>query len=811
LTVAVRRDEDAPMVAAPVRHSAFAVVLAVAAVIAAAGCRDRDRDRDRSAGAPGGSGMPGAPPADEKIAWPAIDEQALIALQSTERFELGSPTPLAIAPDGAVLFRRSKPRDRVADLYQLDATGKTTQLASAATLLASKPGAADAAKIDAGAGIETIQLSDDGARILVSLAGRAFVIERASGASRELAIAPFRDPQLSPDGKRVAFVRAGDLWVATIGEPNATRLAQHPPDEPGSPGAREYATPDGAARAFGRDRGFWWSPDSQAIAFERSDARAVEPMYLADPRHPEQPPTATRAARSGKPIATVDVGIVSVRGGAPRWVTWELPRYPYLARVVWPAKGPLTLIVVGREQTIAAVLAVDPASGATRPLLLEKDAAWVNLPPDGFAWLPDGSGFLWMTQSSGAWSLERHTADGAHAGTVTTADFGVRRIAGIAPDGGEVIVEGAADPREQHVWRIALAGGAPKPLTTGGGVHSARVAHGVIALGSQLRGGGRDATVLRADGSRTPLPSVAERPAKPPTTKLESINFEDHAQYTAVTRPHAFDPKLRYPVVLRIGAAPDASSVLDALDTYLLDQWYADAGFIVVRSDGRGPLYSDRSWNHAIAGDLLTVPMNDQIGALKRLGGRYPELDRSRVGALGGEFGGFLSTMAAMLHPDAFAAAVAVSPITDWELVDAATAERFLKTPATNAEGYRRNQAAAYAEQLTRPLLLFPSVPGSRIATAHAFQLIDALSAAGKHAEIATLPDRPDAAHRIAATRLVMEFLRQQLGAPVRPAVMPAPRGEEDDEEEEERERAQRAGGSAAGSGSAPRDDKDHR
>jgi hypothetical protein len=39
--------------------------------------------------------------------------------------------------------------------------------------------------------------------------------------------------------------------------------------------------------------------------------------------------------------------------------------------------------------------------------------------------------------------LERHAAGGAHAGTVTTADFGVRRIAGISPDGSEVIVQGA--------------------------------------------------------------------------------------------------------------------------------------------------------------------------------------------------------------------------------------------------------------------------------------------------------------------------------------------------------------------------------
>jgi dipeptidyl-peptidase-4 len=307
--------------------------------------------------------------------------------------------------------------------------------------------------------------------------------------------------------------------------------------------------------------------------------------------------------------------------------------------------------------------------------------------------------------------------------------------------------------------------------------------------------------VIRADGSRTPLPSVAEHPAAPPTTQLETILLHDHAQLAAVTRPHSFDAKVRYPVVLRIGGAPDARSVVDALDTYALDQWYADQGFIVVRSDGRGTPGPERSWQRAIAGDVLTIPMTDQIDALKRLGAHHPELDTTRVGALGGEVGGYLAALAVLLHPDAFAAAVAVSPITDWSLVDAAYAERYMKAPAFNAEGYRRTTAAIYADHLTRPLLLLPALPGSRIATAHAFALIDALSAAGKRAEIATWPDRADAAHRIAATHLVLDFFRERLGPPVRPQVMPVARDEDEEEEERERERAR--GGSA---GSADRD-----
>jgi dipeptidyl-peptidase 4 len=815
------RDEDAPMTAPRAACGALVLVVlgSVVALAAAPGCRGRTRTdaaagtgATAASGAAGSPGSPGSPGSgDDKLAWPAIDDAALAALQTTERFELGTPEPLAITPDGAVLFRRSKPRSRVADLYQLDAAGKITQLANAAALIAAPPPAppsapgrgsavepaAPPAPADLGAGIETIGVSDDGARVLVPLAGRLFVIERATGTARELAIGPYRDAQLSPDGKRVAFVRGGDLWVLAVSEPQLTRIAQHPAaDKPADEGARDYATPDPAARAFGRDRGYWWAPDSQSIAFERCDARAVEPQYIADPRHPEQPPAVSRIPRAGKPIAAVDVGLVSVRGGAPRWVTWDFEHYPYLAQAIWPARGPLTLVVVGRTQTVAAVVTVDPATAATRQVLVDKDPTWVNVLPDGLAWLPDGSGFLWMTESSGAWSLEHHAADGSHVRTVLTADVGARRIAGVSPDGRDAVIEGAADPREQQVWRVPLAGGAPVALTSGGGVHGARAAHGVVAISSLLKAGGRAAVVVRADGSRTPLPSVAEHPAAAPTTQLETLTLQDHAQFAAVTRPHAFDPKVRYPVVLRIGGAPDTRSVVDALDTYVLDQWYADAGFIVVRSDGRGTPGPERTWQRAISGDVLTIPMTDQIDALKRLGAHHPELDTGRVGALGGEVGGYLAALAVLLHPDVFAAAVAVSPITDWELVDAAYGERYMKTQAFNAEGYRRTTAAVYADHLTRPLLLLPAVPGSRISTAHAFELIDALSAAGKHAEIATWPDRADAAHRIAATRLVLDFFRQRLGPPVRLQVMPA--AKDDDDEEEERERARRGSAGAA-------------
>src|SRR5690349_10714010 len=54
------------------------------------------------------------------MTWPALDAQLLADAAATYNFRLGQPTALAITPDGAVLFRRTQPRDFAADLFELD-------------------------------------------------------------------------------------------------------------------------------------------------------------------------------------------------------------------------------------------------------------------------------------------------------------------------------------------------------------------------------------------------------------------------------------------------------------------------------------------------------------------------------------------------------------------------------------------------------------------------------------------------------------------------------------------------------------------
>ena len=56
-------------------------------------------------------------------------------------------------------------------------------------------------------------------RVLLPLSGKLFVLDRPSGSVRSLPLPgsdAVLDPRFSPDGRRVAFVYADDLWVVAV-------------------------------------------------------------------------------------------------------------------------------------------------------------------------------------------------------------------------------------------------------------------------------------------------------------------------------------------------------------------------------------------------------------------------------------------------------------------------------------------------------------------------------------------------------------------------------------------------------------------
>src|SRR5258705_9376562 len=67
--------------------------------------------------------------------WPSLDDQLLADAAATFHWRLGTPVPLAITRDGAVVFRRTPPRGFASDLYELAPDGGLRTLVTAGDLL----------------------------------------------------------------------------------------------------------------------------------------------------------------------------------------------------------------------------------------------------------------------------------------------------------------------------------------------------------------------------------------------------------------------------------------------------------------------------------------------------------------------------------------------------------------------------------------------------------------------------------------------------------------------------------------------------
>jgi len=222
-------------------------------------------------------------------------------------------------------------------------------------------------------------------------------------------------------------------------------------------------------------------------------------------------------------------------------------------------------------------------------------------------------------------------------------------------------------------------------------------------------------------------------------------------------------------VLLKVYGGPHVVTVEAGRDAYVMDQWYADAGFVVVRADGRGTPHRGRAWERVILKDLITIPLDDQVAALQAVGARHRELDMTRVGVFGWSFGGYFSTLAVLLRPDIFKCAIAGAPVTDWALYDTAYTERYMKTPQANPDGYKSTSALTHAAKLERPLLIIHGITDDNVHFAHTLSLIEALYLAGKRAEVITLSSThmvPDPKLNLAREQVQIDFFRQHLGPP---------------------------------------------
>lgn len=508
----------------------------------------------------------------------------------TRRFSLGVPRHFTVSPDGSrVLFVRSTGgQDRVSRLW-LYVDGQERVLADPLTL-GVEADVPEAEKVRRERARETssgvVSYATDSAALMVAFAlgGELWTVRTDGGAPRSIATAgPAFDPRPSPDGDRIAYVCGGALHVVRA-DGSDDRLLAAPEGPEVTYGLCDHVS----AESIHRTRGHWWSPEGDALLVARVDTSPVRRWYIADPANPEKPPVSRPYPAAGTANAEVSMHIVRLEGpemvaaeipeaaGEQHFASrWTDPTFEYVTAASWDGHGPL-ISVQTRDQRSVYVLAVDPATGATKAQHRAHDRAWVDLMPGTPVRLPSGTPVIpWCCSDT----------HGLRIGDAFTPDgLEVREVVGTV--GERVFFTASEDPTEIHVWSHDPDAGFVR-VSEGPGVHTAHVGGDTVVLDSGTDEG-QTVTVLQSGKSVGQIAVLAEKPLVTPRPVF--LTLGERELRSQLFLPSWHEPGSgKLPLLLNPYSGAGIQLVVHGRGWWsAVSQWFAEQGFAVLVTDGRG-------------------------------------------------------------------------------------------------------------------------------------------------------------------------------------------------------------------------------
>ena len=664
----------------------------------------------------------------------------------TRRFTLGVPRAFRISPDGTrVAYLRTRGGDDpVTCLWVLEVgRGPERLVADPRTLggdeenLPPQERARRERVREQAGGIVAYATDADLTTAVFPWAGQVYAVDltRQDAAPHEVKVpGPALDPRPDPTGKRLAYVCAGALRVASLADPAEDQVLA-------DPGGAEHVTfglaEFIAAEEMDRHRGYWWSPDGSALLVARVDETPVDRWHIADPANPERPPAEVAYPAAGTPNAAVSLLLARLDGSTVD-VEIDHAAFPYLVTACWEGGHDPLVVVQSRDQRTMRLLTVDPGTGRAEVLREDTDPRWLEIVPGVPAWTADGA-LVWTADADDTRRLL--IGPPGEAEPVTPPGLQVRGVLGV--DGDTVLFQASAEPTQVGLWTYG-PGGLGR-VGDGDGVQTGVRAGGTMVTASRgLDDDGVTVRVYRDNRPAADIASLAERPALPAPRPV-LFGAGPREVRTAVLFPSWHQPGQRkLPVLLDPYGGPHAQRVVKARGAYLTSQWFAEQGFAVVIADGRGTPGRGPEWERAVAGDLANPVLEDQIDALHDAAARFADLDTGRVAIRGWSFGGFLAALAVLRRPDVFHAAIAGAPVTDWHLYDTHYTERYLGFPDRDEENYERSSliwlaervaVAAPAQARSRgeagALMMIHGLADDNVVVAHTLRLSGALLAAG--------------------------------------------------------------------------------
>jgi len=475
--------------------------------------------------------------------------------------------------------------------------------------------------------------------------------------------------------------------------------------------------------------------DGEPLDVSPGDAEFESPSWFPDGRQ-----LAAARTNTAERMLAGDIAFIDLDTGSVEIVTDGTGVYRS------PAVGPDgTVALVGHDNAMLfphnSKLGVLEDDGSVRWLTERLDRDWNTFPVSTAAtWNANGRGLVGIVADRGAVHLRQVDLDG----TITPLVTGARWVTGWSAVNGVIafVAEDSERPGELHVLR---------------------------------------------DGHETRLTNVTDsfvRIAEPaPATRFTAPapGIEDEVDAWIVT-PRDLDPDLTYPMLLSIHGGP-----FTQYGDYFLDeaQLYARAGFVVVYANPRGGSGRDNDWGRCIRGKTLggpgwgSVDFVDLMSFTDTALERFPFIDESRVGVIGGSYGGYMTSWI-IGHTDRFAAACSERAVNNVSTLDigsdiAGVAKFWFGIDALDDDGLdelMRLSPISYVDKMTTPLLIIHSDDDLRCPFDQADQLYYALRDRDHDVEYYRFPGEThelsrsgSPVHRMQRAELVIDFFTDRLGA----------------------------------------------
>ena len=576
-----------------------------------------------------------------------------------------------------------------------------------------------------------------------------------------------------------AYLKGSNLYVRTFDvTSNALTKEKKSHDfQLSKDGSREIVYGQSVHRdEFGISKGTFWSPNGELLAFYRMDQSMVTDYPQVDIpeigfNHPETQsciatPAPDKYPMTGETSHKVTVGVFDCMTGKTVYLKAGDPTDRYFTNIAWsPDSKTIYMFELNRDQNDCRLTAYNAETGEkTGELYRETDEKYVE-PCHPIQFLPwDSNSFIMQSRKDGynhlyLCTLGKHgsrmasNTESLEIKQLTSGKWEVMEVLGFNTKRKSIIIaSNEKSPIQRNIFAVDTKTGKRTLVDDcGKGWHSATLSENgqyVFDNYSTPTVPRKIALVNTETGKRTAY-FTAENPWKGynvPEYSCGTIKAADGETdlYWRMVKPVNFDPNKKYPTIIYVYGGPHAHNV-DARWNYSSRGWetyMAEKGYLLFILDNRGSENRGKAFEQATFRQLGQIEMQDQMKGVEYLK-TLPYVDADKIGVHGWSFGGFMTISLMTNHPDVFKVGVAGGPVIDWHWYEVMYGERYMDTPQTNPEGYRKTSLLYQAKNLKGKLQIIQGLNDVTVVPQHCLTFLKACIAAGTQPDFFVYPGEP--------------------------------------------------------------------